>query len=62
MFVMHTVIFLLRKKLFNEVKDFIHFNVSLSLLLSSVIFIIGNGIMDDSSVSILIHNLSSFYG
>jgi len=43
---------LFRKKLFNEVQDFIHFNVSLSLLLSSIIFIVGNEATNDTSVSI----------
>ena len=45
------ILFLLRKKIFNKVKDFIHFNVSLSLLMSLILFIVGNEVMDDSNVS-----------
>ena len=40
--------------MFNEVKDFIHFNVSLSLLLSSIIFIVGIEATSEGSVSIFI--------
>ena len=45
------ILFLLRKKIYNKVKDFIHFNVSLSLLMSLILFIVGNEVMDDSNVS-----------
>lgn len=40
------------RKVFNHVKDFIHFNVSLSLLLSTIIFVIGNEAINEGSVRI----------
>ena len=44
----------LRKKSFNKVKDFIHFNVSLSLFMSLIIFIIGNEATSEGNVRISI--------
>ena len=51
------ILFLFRKKLFSDTKDFIHFNITLSLLLSLIIFTVGFEIRDESSVSISILDL-----